>query len=222
LSTVGFCQRPRLHRKRRFVARFGSMPLNRLHQRGFLAADVAAGAHKDFEFEIKFAPEDFFPEEAGVTAAADLFAEDFFLQMILVADVENAALRASDNAGDEHAFNQEMRQMRHDEAVFDRAGLAFIGVADDVFHGVALFADEIPLHAGGKSSSAHAAKFRSLELSEDVVEGSGLHELANDAVFFGIAVRVGFAFDARGPQMGLKYFLRREWRCEQFVRQTRR
>src|SRR5882724_499680 len=195
-----------LYGKRRLVARFGSMPLNRLHQRGFLAADVAPRADKNFEFEIKFAAEDFFPEEAGAMAAANLFAKDFFLEMILVTDVENAALRAGDNAGDEHTLYEEMRQMRHDEAVFDRAGLAFISVAYDVFHRVALFADEIPLHAGRKSGAAHTAKLRSLEMSDDIVEGAGLHESANDAVFFGISVRIGFAFDARGPRMGLKNF----------------
>src|SRR6266478_3797076 len=170
-----------LYGKRRLVARFGSMPLNRLHQRSFLAADVAAGADKDFEFEIKFAAEDFFSHEARATAAANLFAKDFFLEMIFVANVNNAALRAGDDAGDKHSFNKEMRQIRHDEAVFDRAGLAFIGVADDVFHRVALFADEIPLHAGRKSGAAHTAKFRSLELSDDIVEGAGLHETANGA-----------------------------------------
>src|SRR6266852_2096073 len=195
-----------LHGKRRLVARFGSMPLNRLHQRGFLAADVAARADEDLEFEIKFAATDLFSEETGATAAANLFAKDFFLKMVFVANVKNAVLRAGDNAGDEHAFDEEMRQMRHDEAVFDRAGLAFIGVADDVFHRVALFADELPLHAGRKSGSAHTAKFRSLELRDDIVEGAGLHELANDAVFFCIAVRVGFAFDARNLRMGLEYF----------------
>src|SRR6266850_1267456 len=202
----GLLPETRLHGKRRLVARLGSMSLNRLHQRGFLAADVAAGADEDFEFEIKFATEDFLSEKAGATAAADLFAKDFFLKMILVADVENAALRAGDNAGDEHAFDEEMRQMRHDEAVFDRAGLAFIGVADNVFHRVALFADELPLHAGRKSGSAHTAKFRSLELRDGIVEGAGLHETANDAVFFGISVGIGLAFDARNLRMGLKNF----------------
>src|SRR5436309_4695949 len=195
-----------LHGKRRLVARFGSMPLNRLHQRGFLAADVAAGTDEDFEFEIKFTAEDFFPEEAGATAAANLFAKDFFLEMVLMANVEDSALRAGDDAGDEHSFDEEMRKMRHDEAVFDRAGLAFIGIAYDVFHRVALFADEIPLHAGRKSGAAHTAKFRSLELSDDIVEGSRLNEIANDAVFFGISVRIGLAFDARRPRMGLKNF----------------
>src|SRR5712664_1713848 len=52
----GLLPETRLHGKWRLVARFSSMPLNRLHQRGFLAADVAARADKDFEFEIEFAP----------------------------------------------------------------------------------------------------------------------------------------------------------------------
>src|SRR6266850_1227854 len=190
-----------LHWKRRLVARLRAMTLNRLHQRGFFAANVAARADKNFEIEIKLAPEDLFSEEARATAAANLFAKDFFLEMILVPNVENAELRAGNNAGDEHALDEEMRQMRHDEAVFDRAGLAFIGVADDILDGVAFLADEIPLHARGESGAAHAAKFRSFKLSEDIVEGAGLHELANDAVFFVIAVRIGFAFHARRLRM---------------------
>src|SRR6266850_2293640 len=202
----GLLPETHLHGKRRLVAWFGSMPLNRFHQCGFLAADVPAGADKHFEIEIKLTAEDPFSQETGATAATNLLAKDFFLKMILVADVENAVLRAGDNAGDEHAFDEEMRQIGHNETVFNRAGLAFIGVANDVFHRVTFFADEFPLHAGGKSGPAHTAKFRSLELSEDLVEGPGLNEIANDAVFFGIAVRVGFAFDARGLWMGLKNF----------------
>src|SRR6266849_6306829 len=202
----GLLPETRLHGKRRFVARFSSMPLNRLHQRGFLAADVAARADKDFEFEIKLTAEDSFSEEAGATAAANLFAKDFFLKMILMANVEDAALCAGDDAGDEHAFDEEMRQMRHDEAVFDSAGLAFISVADDVFHRVALFADELPLHAGRKSGAAHASEFRSFELSDDIIEGARLDQFSNDSVFFGIAVRIGFAFRPHCLRMGLMNF----------------
>src|SRR6266850_436453 len=190
-----------LHGKRRLVARFSAMTLNRFEQCGFFAADVAARADKNFEIEIKLAPEDLFSEEACASAAANLLAKDFFLEMILVPNVENAALRAGNNTGDQHAFDEEMRQMCHDEAVFDRAGLAFIGVADDILDGAAFLADEIPLHARGKSGAAHAAEFRSFELSEDIVEGPGLNELARDAIFFGIAVRIGFAFQARCLRM---------------------
>src|SRR5207249_593243 len=51
--------------------------------------------------------------------------------MIFVADIEDAALSAGNQAGDDHAFDEKMRQIGHDEAVLDGAGLAFIGVALD-------------------------------------------------------------------------------------------
>ena len=86
--------------------------------------------------------------------AANLFAKDFFLKMIFVANVNNAALCAGDDAGDEHAFDDEMRQMRHDEAVLDCPGLAFIGVADDVFRRARMVAEALPLGAGGEPRAA--------------------------------------------------------------------
>src|SRR6266851_3434957 len=116
--------------------------------------------------------------------------------MVLVADIEDAALRAGDQAGDDHALDEEMRQIGHDEAVLDGAGLAFIGVANNVFHGIGLLADEIPLHAGGKSGAAHAFQFGGFELREYVVPGLGLNEFANDAILFAFAIGIGFAGDA--------------------------
>src|SRR5437016_348912 len=182
-----------LPRKRRLVARLGAMAFNGLDERAFLTAYVAAGADKNFEIIIDVAAQDFFSEEASAVAAANLLAKDFFLEMIFVADIENAALRAGHQAGDDHAFDEEMRQVSHDEAVLDRAGLAFIGVADNVFHGIGLFANKIPLHAGGKSGPAHAFQFRGFELCEDIVPGLGWDELADDIVPFILAIWVGLA-----------------------------
>src|SRR2546423_13961364 len=89
-----------------------------------------------------------------------------------------------------------MRQIGHDEAVLDGAGLAFIGVADNVFHGIGLFANEIPFHAGGKSRAAHAFQFGGFELGEDRLPGLRLSELADDAVLLTLAIWIGFASDA--------------------------
>src|SRR6267378_3041835 len=110
--------------------------------------------------------------------------------------IKDAALRAGDEAGNNHAFDEEMRQVSHDEAVFDGAGLAFVGVADDVLHGIGLFAHQVPLHAGGKSGAAHAFQFGGFELCEDVIPGLGLNELAYHAVLFSLAIRIGFAGDS--------------------------
>src|SRR2546422_1326938 len=86
--------------------------------------------------------------------------------------------------------------MGHDEAVFDRARLAFVGIADDVLHAIGLFSNQIPFHAGGKTGAAHAAKLGGFEPREDVIPGARLYELANNAVFFCLAVRISFASDA--------------------------
>ena len=77
--------------------------------------------------------------------------------VIFVADIEDASLGAGDETGEDHAFDDEMREVGEDEAVLDGAGLAFVGVADDVFHGIGLLANQVPLHAGGKARAAHAA-----------------------------------------------------------------
>ncbi len=123
--------------------------------------------------------------------------------MVLVADIEDAALRAGDQAGDDHALDEEMRQVGHDEAIFDGAGFAFIGVTNNVFHGIGLFANQVPLHAGGKSGAAHAFQFGGFELREYVVPGLGWNELAHDAVLFALAIGIGFASDAGLPGMRL-------------------
>src|SRR5713226_3910145 len=163
-----------LTRERRLVARLGAVPFNGFDERAFFATDVPAGADKNFEIVVEVAAENFLSEKSGAITAPNLFAEDFFLKMIFVADIEDAALRSSDQAGDDHAFNEEMRQISHDETVFDGAGLAFIGVAHDILDGIGLLANKIPLHAGGKSGATHAFQFGGLELRKDIVPSTRL------------------------------------------------
>src|SRR5260370_4759982 len=184
-----------LARKGRLVARLGAMAFDGFDERAFFATDVAAGADKNFQSKIEIAPEDFFAKKPGAITPANFFTENLFLKMVLVADIRDAALRSGDQAGDDHALDEEMRQVSHDEAVLDGAGLAFIGVADNIFHGIRLLADEIPFHAGGKSGAAHAFQLGGFELREYVVPGLGLNELANNAVLFAFAIGIGFPID---------------------------
>src|SRR6266849_4621358 len=188
----GFFPQSDLAGKRRLVARLGAMAFDGFDERAFFATDVAAGTDKNFDI----AAEDFFSKKPGVIAAADFFAEDFFLKMIFVADIKYAAFRAGDEAGDNHAFNKEMRKVCHDDAVFDGAGLAFVRVAHDIFNGIGLLANQVPFQAGGKTGAAHAFQFGCLQFCEDIVPGFGLNELARDAVIFVFAIGIGFAGDA--------------------------
>src|SRR6266851_359481 len=192
----GFLPQSNLARKRWLVARLGAMAFDGFDERAFFATDVAAGTDKNFDIEAEIASEDIFPKKPGVIAAADFFAEDFFLKMIFVADIKYAAFRAGDEAGDDHAFDEEMRKVGHDEAVFDGAGLAFVRVAHDIFNGIGLLANQVPFQAGGKTGAAHAFQFGCLQFCEDIVPGFGLNELARDAVIFVFAIGIGFAGDA--------------------------
>ncbi len=192
----GLLPEANLAREGRLVARFGAMALNSFDERAFFAADVSAGTDKNFELVVEVAAQDFLPEKPGPIAAANFFAENFFLKMVLVANVKDAALGSCYKAGDDHALDEQMRQIGHDKAVLDGAGLAFISVADNIFDGIGLFAHEIPLHAGGKSGPAHAFQFGRFKLGEDVIPCFGLNELAHDAILFAVSVGIGFAGDA--------------------------
>jgi len=59
-----------------------------------------------------------------------------------VADIKDAPLCARDESA-MIILDQKMGQIGHDKAVLDGAGLAFVGVADDVFDGIGLLADKV-------------------------------------------------------------------------------
>jgi len=138
----------------RLVAWIGTMAFEGLKKRGLFAANVAAGADEYFEVKVEVAAEDFLAEDARFATAANFLAEDFFLERILMADIEDALSRAGDEAGDDHAFGYEMGEMGENEAVLDGAGFAFVGVANDVFGSIGLPPDEVPFHPRGKTGAA--------------------------------------------------------------------
>src|SRR5438477_143828 len=76
----------------------------------------------------------------------------------LVSDVENAFVRAGNETANDHPFDEQMRQVLHDEAILDRSRLALIGVADYVLFIVGTIADYLPFVSGGESGSAHTAQ----------------------------------------------------------------
>src|SRR5258708_15947662 len=83
-----------------------------------------------------------------------------------------------------------MRKVAEDKAVFDGAGLALIGVADDVADGIGLFADQVPLHRSGKARAAHAFQFRFFERGQQTIPILAGDEAAEHAIFFVIALGI--------------------------------
>ena len=64
--------------------------------------------------------------------------------------------------GNDHSFNQLMWIVFHQSPIFKSAGLHFVGVADQVLRMRRILAHgyKAPLHTGGKSGAAAAAKIR--------------------------------------------------------------
>ena len=64
---------------------------------------------------------------------------------------------------DEHAFDEAVRVALDHGAVHERARVAFVGVADNVFEGVALLAGNLPLQARREARAAASAQMRILD-----------------------------------------------------------
>ena len=108
---------------------------------------------------------------------------------------------ARDESGGSHAFNHQMCKMRHDEAVLDGSGLAFIGVADDIFFGDRLLSNEVPLHRSWEARSTHAAQFGLFQFRENAIPVLAGDELTKNAIFFSSGIGIGSAPDALGLRM---------------------
>jgi hypothetical protein len=96
----------------------------------------------------------------------------------LPADVDVRAVRPDRVRGDDHALDQRVRVVRHQRQVFARAGLALVGVDDEVVRlggGVAGLGlrDEAPLHAGREAGAAPAAQAGVLDELDQLVRLDG-------------------------------------------------
>jgi len=87
----------------------------------------------------------------------------------LAADVDETGAGADGSGGNRDAFDHKVRVVFHDLAVFERAGLAFVGVADQVDRTGIPFGHEAPLHGGRESGAAAAAHDREFHDFHDLV-----------------------------------------------------
>src|SRR5206468_10795785 len=86
----------------------------------------------------------------------------------LAADIDVGDLGADGVARDRASLEHEVRIPLHQQVIFERAWLAFVGVARDVLGVGRLLVDELPLHPGRKACAAAAAQARSLDDVDDL------------------------------------------------------
>ena len=73
------------------------------------------------------------PSQPAARASAIAVAQTVVGERIFEADVDVALARADRIAREDHAFDQRVRIVLHQVAVDVSAGIAFVGVGDDVF-----------------------------------------------------------------------------------------
>ncbi len=94
--------------------------------------------------------------------------------VVFAAYVDVAGVRAHGEGGDQGALDQLLRIVAHDVPVLAGAGLALVGVDDEVARPpVRLLGHEAPLHARREPGAAAAAQAAGLDLLDDRVPPAG-------------------------------------------------
>ena len=180
-----------VNRKWRLVTRFGALAFNGFNKRSLFSANISPRAYEDAEIEIQIRTKDVLAQKPIFITSIDLVLAGVFRMLVLVSDVENAFVRAGNETANDHPFDEQMRQVLHDEAILDRSRLALIGVADYVLFIVGTIADYLPFVSGGESGSAHTAQAARFQLRDDPGEVSGLNQAIQNAILRSADVRIG-------------------------------
>ena len=135
----------------------------------FFATDKGPCALHKFDVEVEAAIEDVVAEEAVFAGLLDGAGKAANGKRILGAHVDDAFCCAHDVSANDHAFEKRMRVAFDLVAVHVGAGVALVGVADDVFDVGLGFGEEVPLVAGEEARAAAAAETCCLDLLDDSI-----------------------------------------------------
>ena len=175
-------EQPDLDRERRLVARLAALALDRLEERRLLAADVGAGAAPELDIEGEARAQDVVAEEARLAGANDRVGHARLGLGVFAADVEVALARAGREGRDRHRLDGRERVALEEDPVLERAGLGFVGVADEVVGLGGLARDRRPLAAGREGGATAAQEAGLGDLGDDPLgahlEGAGQGRVA--------------------------------------------
>ena len=114
-------------------------------------------------------PKIFSPMAPACARLGHRFAHDFEGVRIFSAHVNVTLTRAHGMGRDNHPFDGAVRVFLHENAIFEGAGLGFVGVAHDVLGLASRLRRSLPLDAGGKCRAAAADQPRSLQLRDHIL-----------------------------------------------------
>src|SRR5262249_51338942 len=137
-------------------------------ERSLLAGFVGAGAPVHIDVAVEAGTEDVPAEEAVPIRLVYSALENGLYVQEFATYIDVGDLGADGVAADRAPFDQKVRVALHQRVIFERAGLALIGVAGDVARGNFLV-DELPLHPGRKAGTATPTEARRLDHLDDLV-----------------------------------------------------
>ena len=143
---------------RRFDARHAAIALDRRGQGAALTADERARTLVDVDAEIEIAAKDVRSEKAHLLGASDGRFQAVHCQRILRAHIDIALVAADGETRDHHALEHTVWIALHHAAVHERAGIALVGVADEMLLLPFRLPGGVPLKPGGEARSAAAAQ----------------------------------------------------------------
>src|SRR6185437_4505911 len=159
-----------VRRKRRLEARLAGLALERVEERGLLAADVGARADERMDVEVDPGAADVPAEKAGLVGllqrrleARHRLAEEFAADVV----VGDGGIRGI--AAERQPLDERVRVVAQDVAVVAGAGLALVGVADQVFLHRRVAGHEAPFGARGEAGATPTAQAGGLDGIDDLL-----------------------------------------------------
>ncbi len=132
----------------------------RLDQACFFATNVSASPAMDVNLDVESGAENVTSKEIVLARFFDGAFEDFRAFRKLTSDIDVGRAGIQGETGDQDAFQQLMRILVNDVAVFERAWLRFVGVADQIDRPFFVRLDEAPFKTARKSGPTATAQPR--------------------------------------------------------------
>jgi hypothetical protein len=149
---------------RRLDARIRTLAFERFDEAGFLAANVSTRAAMDVNLQIVTATENVFAEETFRARFLQRRVQQLRALGHFATDVDVGELHVVREARDDHPLDELMRIFVDDLAILERAGLGFVGVADEINRLAAATVHEAPLESAREARTTATAQARELHV----------------------------------------------------------
>src|SRR4029077_13309848 len=121
------------------------------------------------QIKIKAAAQDIVSEITAGVGLFDCGIDNFEDVAIFPANVDVSPMSLNGAPRDDDALDELVRGHLQQRPILASAGLALVGVAENIFRLAGILGDETPLHAGGKARAAAAAQIGFLYFIDDLI-----------------------------------------------------